>query len=140
MPRGGRRRGAGAPIGNLNAVTNGNHSRRLWEVGVALKTLEKRWDEPALRAIMTAIRDAGLAGSGQQMRANLPAIINFIHPILFDRRHGVSINDNRTNAVLGLPRPPRRRALQPATASHRPRRPISQNTRKYKKQSNEGAS
>jgi hypothetical protein len=28
MPRGGRRPGAGAPRGNLNALTRGNHSRR----------------------------------------------------------------------------------------------------------------
>ena len=140
MPRGGPRKGAGAPRGNLNALTDGNHSRRLWEIAVALKTIEKRWDEPALRAIVGAIRGAGLGGSRERLRADLPAIIGLIHPILFDRRHGVSINNDRKNAVLGLPRPPRRRAPKPTPPSQRPRRPGSPNTRKYKKQSKGSAS
>jgi hypothetical protein len=108
----------------------------MWEVAVALKTLVKRWDEPKLRAIANAVRDAGLGGPGQSARGNIPAIVQLLHPMLFDSRPAVAINHNRTNAVLGLPRPPRRRAPKPAPATNGPKRPISQNRRKFKKQSN----
>ncbi|MCH8066941.1 MAG: hypothetical protein IIC90_14145, partial [Chloroflexi bacterium] len=40
-PRGGRRPGAGAPIGNLNALKTGRYSRRLTALRAALQAMPK---------------------------------------------------------------------------------------------------
>jgi hypothetical protein len=63
----------------------------MWEVAVALKTLVKRWDEPKLRAIANAVREAGLGGPGVSMRANIPASIQLESPRITERTGGSAL-------------------------------------------------
>lgn len=51
MPRGGRRPGAGAPKGNLNALKHGRRSRQFAELGAMIAA------SPKLRATLLAIAD-----------------------------------------------------------------------------------
>jgi hypothetical protein len=105
MPRGGRRPGAGAPRGNTNALRSGNHSRRMREAWRALQLLVEQWDEPKLRAIIAAIRAAGLLGSSEFIRANMPQLVQLIHPMLVDCP---PTPVNQTNQRAAVPAPAQR--------------------------------
>ncbi len=54
MPRGGRRRGAGAPKGNLNGLRNGRHSPRV------LALTQRLLDEPDLRTLLRVLSQGSL--------------------------------------------------------------------------------
>ena len=49
MPRGGRRPGAGAPIGNTNVLKHGKHSRRVRAVVAALMA------DPEARSVLLGL-------------------------------------------------------------------------------------
>ncbi len=54
MPRGGKRPGAGAPKGNLNALTRGEHSN------IAIRVRDYVQEHPHQRRLAFELRDAGL--------------------------------------------------------------------------------
>ena len=129
MPRGGRRPGAGAPRGNLNALTSGKHCRRMAESLAALQLLRACGDEPALRRVLVAVRDAGYLYPRGRILANMPAVIRLIHPMLIDCvRDLINQHNQSRTRFRALPRlaPP---PAEPAPARRAPR---GKNSRKNK--------
>ncbi len=57
MPRGGRRPGAGAPFGNLNALSGGDHAMRF--TSAYLRFIDDFGGREARRALAVILRDAG---------------------------------------------------------------------------------
>jgi len=118
MPRGGRRPGAGAPRGNVNALRSGNRSRRMREVAVGLRVLEERGDTPALREILIAVRDAGLMVP-RGRRYDWPKVLPLIHPMIVDRVRATVNPNNQSRPRSAAPKTPKSAEQTPAARKHR---------------------
>lgn len=68
MPRGGKRPGAGAPKGNLNALTRGNRSPRLLHVGLVLALRAAAADPPLAQTIEQLLLDRMRAVDSEAMK------------------------------------------------------------------------
>jgi hypothetical protein len=110
MPRGGRRSGAGAPKGNLNAFRNGNYSKRAPMVYEAILA------HPDWHALAVALYDAGLINPPARVPVSrVPALVNFLYPLLFDSDSPLNIQRHSKGALpqhpagraAGVPRPSR---------------------------------
>ena len=111
MPSGGSRPGAGARRGNINGMRHGGRSRLMWDVWDALSDFVERWDEPALRAIVSRLDDAGLTGPGIEFDAG--RAVRLLHPMLIDclaapgnhmkRPRGAIPRPKRASAEAGSP-------------------------------------
>jgi hypothetical protein len=79
MPRGGKRPGAGAPKGNMNALKHGAYSRQFAQVGALLAQ-----DPTMRRTLLDLARKHGL----KQQRANEVAALLFTR--LFERAESIA--------------------------------------------------
>jgi hypothetical protein len=76
--RGGRRPGAGAPIGNLNGYRTGNHSRRVFMVLVVLNT------HPDAPAFVHELHHAGFFGRrGLRFNGNTKGVVRYLYARFF---------------------------------------------------------
>ena len=73
MPRGGKRPGAGAPKGNLNALKSGRYSQRLNHLFFALAQV------PELRYFLHEVRRRQLRQERQAARLARKAILDLLH-------------------------------------------------------------
>ena len=97
MPRGGYRPGSGAPKGNANAMTNGNHSKRLKRLMGAFKS------HPNVREILRIGYITGVIVPGQ--RLNVPLFVEVMYPAVFDKSHPL-FNQINQRPEAGYPGPP----------------------------------
>ncbi len=72
MPRGGRRRGAGAPKGNLNAVKSGRYSRRLRAIATGLALV------PEVREFLLEFNRRKLREQRRAERIAIKAVQDFL--------------------------------------------------------------
>jgi hypothetical protein len=128
MPRGGRRPGAGAPRGNLNAFRSGNRSRRMREVALGLRVLEERGDTPALHEILIAIRDAGLLGP-RGSRFDMRQVVPLIHPMIIDRLRATVNPNNQSRPRSGAPAAAPPPSVESGPPSSPPPAPTAQENR-----------
>jgi hypothetical protein len=83
MSRGGKRKGAGAPKGNLNALKHGRYSRQFAEIGALLAL------DPGVRDRLAA---AATRAEERQHIANEIAAANFV--LLFKRAKDIARGDH----------------------------------------------
>ena len=125
MPRGGRRAGAGAPIGNFNGIRNGNHSPRMRRVYKRLRAAER--SRPDLERTAYALRDAGFCATRNGrivFNGDIRGVVEFLHHFWFDRpaphaiKHDHPDDEIAPSPPAGATDPDSPRALAPAAALH----------------------
>ena len=117
MPRGGKRPGAGAPRGNLNALTTGNHSPRLRFAFGMLMAMPM----PEAKEVMRQAWHAGVWHPKARVKPGTAAfndVIAWLYNYFIDCLHNASIKSNQTNQTPEATPPPPNQT--PASAAEIP--------------------
>jgi hypothetical protein len=111
MPRGGRRDGAGAPHGNINALRKGNHSHRMLMVYLYCR------HHPDQRALAMLLVEAGFISlKTRRFNGDVPGVVAFLYPRIIDSSLAGSIKHNQTTPAQPAVPPPHQLQSQPQTA------------------------
>ncbi len=118
MPRGGKRRGAGAPIGNLNGVRTGNHTPRMVMVYHVIVR------HPDRKALAHELYHAGFFPPPRyRFNQNVRGVTDYLYRRWFEgfpgeRENAIKCNQiHRRTLPYGLPRPA---SNQPAKTINEP--------------------
>lgn len=98
--RGGKRAGAGAPMGNFNGVRTGNHSERLLMVYLAVR------DYPDKKQLAHELYHAGFfAPPAYRFNQDVRGLVTYLYKRWFDSPGGMQSNPIKCNQTHGRLRP-----------------------------------